>query len=139
MNYLLDTMAVSEAVKSRTNSGYMEWLNATGDDRIYISCLTIGEIQKGLALADKQALKFDADKYMRGLLDAFAGRVLELAAEDCLLWGELFAKAGRAGKTPPVVDALIAAQCLQHHLTLVTRNVKDFEQFAGLRVFCPWS
>lgn len=139
MNYLLDTVAVSEAVKSRRNTGYMNWLNSTDDDQMYISCLTIGEIQKGIALTTYHVQKAKLEKYMQGLHEAFVGRMLDLNIEDCILWGELFARARRAGKTPPAIDSLIAAQCLQHKMALVTRNVKDFEQFAGLQVYCPWS
>lgn len=138
-NYLLDTNAISEAVKSRQNVGYMNWLNSTEDSRMYLSCLSVGEIQKGVSLTSSLKLHDHLDKYLANLYEAFGDRILSLTPDDCTLWGELTAKAQRAGKTPPVIDALIAAQCIQHQLTLVTRNTKDFKQFTDLKVFCPWT
>lgn len=139
VNYLLDTVAVSEAVKSRQDSGYMDWLNSTDDSQLYISCLTIGEIQKGITLANDSRQRHKLDDYLAGLYEAFEGRILGLDVNDSVLWGKLTARARQSGKTPPAIDALIAAQCLQHQMVLVTRNTKDFEQFPGLELLCPWT
>lgn len=138
-NYLLDTNAISEAVKSRQDKGYMDWLSGTEDSCLYVSCLTLGEIQKGISLATDPALRRRLDSYLAGLYTAFSGRIVDLSAGDCVLWGKLTARAQMAGRTAPVLDSLIAAQCMQHQMVLVTRNVKDFEQFAGLEVYCPWT
>lgn len=138
-HYLLDTNAISEAVKSRQDKGYMAWLNHTADDRLYVSCLAIGEIQKGISLAADAKLANKLDSYLSGLYEAFSGRILGLTADDCVLWGKLTAAAQQAGKTAPAIDSLIAAQCIQNRMILVTRNVRDFEQFPGLEVLCPWS
>jgi toxin FitB len=137
--YLLDTNAVSEAVKSQQNKGYMNWLNSTEDTQMFISCLTIGEIQKGSELTKEPMLKQKLDQYLSGLREAFAERIIELGINDAVLWGELTALAQKAGKTSPAVDTLIAAQCINRQMILVTRNVKDFSQFSGLELLCPWS
>ena len=139
MRYLLDTVAVSEAVKSRKDSGYMGWLDSTDDTDMFLSCLTIGEIQKGIMRASSDPLKAKLHSYMEGLQEAFAGRIFDVTIEDCVTWGEIFAHARQSCKTPPAIDCLIAAQCLRRQLTLVTRNVKDFEQFASLQILCPWT
>jgi hypothetical protein len=117
----------------------MAWLNQAADEQMYISCLTIGEIQKGIALLKESVYKRKLVSYIEGLREAFAGRILNLTVEDCLLWGDLVAQIRRVHGTPPVIDSLLAAQALGHRLTIVTRNVKDFEQFDGLQIFCPWS
>lgn len=137
--YLLDTNAVSEAVKSRHNPGYMTWLNDTADELMYISCLTIGEIQKGVSLVDANQLPKQLKTYVPGLLNAFTGRLLTLDIEDCLYWGKLLAASQKAGRTPPMIDSLLAAQALRQQFTLVTRNIKDFQQFADLELLCPWT
>lgn len=138
INYLLDTVAVSEAVKSSKNSGYMNWLNATSDECLYVSCLTLGEIQKGISLANDPRLRQKLQDYLAGLYEAFEGRILDLTAHDTDLWGKLTAKAQKFGKTQPVIDSLLASQSIRNHMTLVTRNVKDFEQFTELSILNPW-
>jgi len=137
--YLLDTNAISEAVKSRQNRGYMDWLNSTDDTQMFTSCFTIGEIQKGAILTKDLALKRRLDQYLSGLHEAFADRIQELNVNDAVLWGKLTAKSQQAGKTSPVIDTLIAAQCINRQMVLVTRNVKDFSQFSELELLCPWS
>jgi|SRR5665213_3022612 len=139
IKYLLDTVAVSEAVKSSKNNGYMDWLTATDGDRLYVSCLTIGEIQKGISLTTAPKLRQKLEDYLAGLYEAFADRILELNVYDAALWGKLTAKAQKSGKTPPVIDSLLAAQSIRNHMVLVTRNVKDFEQFTELDILSPWS
>jgi predicted nucleic acid-binding protein len=137
--YLLDTNAISEAVKSQQNAGYMHWLNTTDDESMYLSCLTIGEIQKGVSLTNNTTLSKRLNSYLGGLFDAFSGRILSLDYDSCVLWGALMVQAQKAGKTPPVIDTFLAAQAVQYNLTLVTRNIKDFRQFADLQVLCPWT
>lgn len=138
-SYLLDTNAISEAVKSRKDIGYMSWLSATDDAKMHISCLTLGEIQKGVALAKDTQLRQGLDAYLEGLYEAFSDRILAIDIDTCILWGKLVAEAQQSGKTPPVIDSLIAAQCLKHGMILVTRNVKDFQRFSDLEILCPWS
>ena len=53
-------------------------------------------------------------------------------------WAALSARAHGKGMQPSVIDGLIAATALEHDLTLVTRNVKDFEQL-GVEIFNPWA
>lgn len=55
-----------------------------------------------------------------------------------LYWGELIAKLEKEGRRLPVIDSLIAAVCLQHSLTLVTRNEKDFLGTA-VSILNPWT
>lgn len=138
-NYLLDTNAISEAVKSKQNIGYMSWLNSIDDTKMYISCLTLGEIQKGISLTVNPKLRSQLDNYLEGLYEAFEGRILNLDIGDSLLWGDLTAQAQKKGKTSPVVDTLLAAHCIQHKLILVTRNTRDFKQFTELTTYSPWS
>jgi predicted nucleic acid-binding protein len=138
-HYLLDTNAISEAVKSKQNAGYMGWLNAADDTQMYVSCLTIGEIQKGISLTAESKARSKLNDYLTGLYEAFAGRILDLDVQDSVLWGELTAQAQQRGKTSPIIDTLLAAQCIRRNLILVTRNEKDFEQFTELTTLCPWS
>ena len=139
VNYLLDTVAISEAVKSSKDIGYMSWLTTTNDEQLYVSCLTLGEIQKGISLVVDSKSRQKFEDYLSGLYEAFANRILEFDVYDAILWGRLTAKAQRSGKTPSVIDSLLVAQCLHNQMVLVTRNVKDFEQFTDLEILNPWS
>lgn len=139
VNYLLDTVAISEAVKSNKDTGYMAWLTNTTDEHLYVSCLTLGEIQKGISLANDPKLCQKLEDYLDGLYEAFANRILEFNVYDASIWGKLTAKTQKSGKTPPVIDSLLAAQSIRNHMVLVTRNVKDFEQFTELNILNPWS
>lgn len=139
MEYLLDTNALSEAAKPQPDSGFISWLKGADDVSLYTSCLVVGEIQKGIALLNEAKRRSQIQGWLNQLIADFDGRILEINEDVCLLWGKLLADARLSGKTAPLIDALIAAQCIHYKLTLVTRNKKDFEQFEGLEVFCPWS
>ncbi|HEV2403341.1 MAG TPA: type II toxin-antitoxin system VapC family toxin [Candidatus Saccharimonadales bacterium] len=138
-SYLLDTNAISEAPKKSPDIGFMEWFINTNEANLFTSCLVLGEIKKGINLNNDAARRATFSKWLDEVIDEFADRIVEVNNTVASLWGELMASGQLAGKTPPIIDALLAAQCLTHKLTLVTRNVRDFEQFTGLQVFCPWS
>lgn len=137
--YVLDTNSLSEAQKPQPDKGYLEWFSKVDEESLFTSCLSLGEVQKGITLlADgkrKQGLKL----WIQRLIRDFDGRILNIDLEVALLWGDLVAKGRKLGRPSLGADALIAAQCIQNKLTLVTRNSKDFEQFEGLEVLNPWS
>jgi predicted nucleic acid-binding protein len=133
--YLLDTNVISEVRRFRADAGVLAFLAATESDLLFISVLTLGELRKGVAikrLADPK----DADKiinaWVEGIAANFADRVLPVDAAVAHVWGDL-----SAVRTVPVIDALLAATALVHGLTLVTRNIRDF-QFTNLAVLNPW-
>src|SRR5690606_3120039 len=68
----------------------------------------------------------------------FAGRILGVDLDVALEWGILQGEAQKQGAPVPVIDSLIAATAVRHNLTLVTRNVRDFERFP-IRVLNPWN
>jgi predicted nucleic acid-binding protein len=139
VNYLLDTCAVSEFTKPLPDAGLIEWLRETPEANLYLSALTLGEIQQGISRLPVSARR----QRLQGWLDEdlqtrFAGRVLPVDAAVCLLWGDLRSRAAQAGHTLPVMDSLIAASALVHQMQLVTRNESDFAAVPGLQVMNPW-
>jgi predicted nucleic acid-binding protein len=72
------------------------------------------------------------------LIDGFGERILPVSSQTSILWGTLTAKAQEQGYILPVADGLIAATALNHNLTVVTRNVRDFAP-AGVKMIDPWS
>lgn len=129
MTYLLDTNVVSELRRGpRANRGVLEWFDAREAGELALSVVTIGEIRQGL----EQLRRRDRpqaellDRWLRGLTQFYDDRLLYIDGDVAEEWGRL-----RAGRSVPVVDALLAATARVRGLTLVTRNVRDF---AGLHV-----
>lgn len=135
MSYLIDTNVLSELRRKQPAPRVVAWLQARPRQSLYLSVLTLGEIRKGLERVQeplrKQAL---LDWLEVELSQYFRGRVLHIDAPIADHWGRLMADAGRP---LPAIDALLAATALQHDLTLVTRNTKDFVDFR-VRLINPW-
>lgn len=137
--YLLDTNALSEPAKKIPSKGYMTWLETVDEFKLFTSCVALGEIKKGISLSNDPDKRDQFNSWLDQMIKSFGARVITVDTAICLLWGELIATGQRNGKTPPAIDALIAAQCIYGKLVLVTRNSKDFEQFKDLEILSPWS
>ena len=139
---LLDTMVLSELRKARPNAGVVAYLKAQALDTIFISAMTIGEIEAGIEKQRKASPKASdfAEELSQWLMlmlmlmeMQFAEFILPATPAIAKLWGRLCVQSGNMG-----IDNLIAATALVHNLLVVTRNVKDFE-VAGVRVFDPFN
>jgi predicted nucleic acid-binding protein len=122
--YLLDTMVVSEPIKRRPEPRVIAWLQRVASADVFISVLSIGEIERGVAHARRQSEPF-ADQILAWLgqiLTAYSDRILVADVAVARRWGRLCAAIGHAG-----TDLLIAATALEHGLTVVTRNRRHFE------------
>jgi len=139
MSHLLDTSAVSEIVKPTPDSAFIEWLTQSDEETLFLSVLTIGELEKGIAkLTDGKRRTRLQSWVRRDLVARFAGRLLAVELQVAERWGALVGESERKGVPLPVIDSLIAATCLVHGLTAVTRNRTDFER-CGVECFSPWS
>lgn len=125
MSYLLDTNILSETRKPHRNPGVTEWLTAVPSDRLHLSALTIGEIERGItqlrARGDKAQVTM-LSTWLDDVVSAFDRRIVPVTAEIAREWGRQ-----RRGRPVVPVDGLIAATAAVHGWTLVTRNTKDFE------------
>jgi toxin FitB len=136
--FLLDTCVISEPTRSRASSKVIGWLNARGVDNLFISVVTIAELEQGIAHLGDGARARKVETWLtESVLPQFDSRLLDVDVRIARRWGRLLGSAKRAGKPIPAVDAIIAATALQHDLTLVTRNVADFRDF-NVRVINPW-
>ena len=134
MNFLLDTNIISEVRKPRPEPRVLEWILGVDDDRQFISAITIGEIRRGAAgLRGRDPVRAASlDAWVDRTMRVFSARTLPITAEVADTWGTLV-----AGRHLAVPDGLIAATALVEGMTVVTRNVKDFEGL-GVRVFNPF-
>lgn len=138
--YLLDTNVVSELMKRRPARGVAEWIEATPEELLYLSVITIGEIRKGIDQLDEHEPKRAALQSWldRDLRIRFAGRLLPFDMGAAERWGQVEAFAHRQRLTLPTIDAQLAATALHHGLTFVTRNTVDF-RVTGVPLFNPWT
>jgi predicted nucleic acid-binding protein len=139
VKFLLDTCVFSELRRRDAEPNVVEWALQTDESRMYVSVVTLGEIQKGIAKLEDGRRKVALQSWLEQDLAArFRGRVLGVGAETALTWGTLQGEAERKGGAVPVIDCLVAAIAVTHNLALVTRNVRDFERLP-VRVFNPWT
>ena len=136
MTYLLDTNVLSETRKRQPAAGVAEWIAATPPDRMHISVLTLGEIERGIARSRGRGDRDQAaalERWLHDLQTGFEDRVLPVSLPVATTWGR------QPQKQPLLtIDALIAATARVHGLTMVTRNVKAFEP-AGIPVLNPFT
>lgn len=138
MKILLDTCVISELQRPNVHPAIRQLLADTPDDSIFLSAITVGELTKGVALLPEGHRKQALNIWLSGLTQSFADRILPIGKETADIWGKLTARAQHQGKTIPVADGLIAATALQHGLSVVTRNTRDFIQ-TGVFMIDPWS
>ena len=135
MSYLLDTNVISELRRKLPDQGVVEWFSQRPASTLYLSVLTLGELRKGVErLTDKKRRGLLLDWLETELPAFFSGRILSIDEPVADCWGKIVAGVGRP---VPAVDSLRAATAIQHGLSLVTRNSRDFMGF-GLEVINPW-
>lgn len=139
MSWLLDTCVLSEYVRKAPATPVIAWLDEQSEASLYLSVVSLGEIEKDiLKLRATDPARSQKLTAWLGLVEQrFAGRILPLDAAALHAWANLTAPAELAGRPLPVMDALIMATAQCHGLTVVTRNVQDFEPMA--QVFNPWA
>lgn len=137
MMFLLDTNVVSEVRKGNCDPSVHAWMAAHQTGTLYISAVTVLEIQRGITRAEQRGDALQAEIFNRWLesrvLPAFAGRILPVDHDV----------ARRAAQLPwadakDYRDPLIAATGLVHGATVVTRNTKHFEA-CGVPLVNPWN
>ena len=141
MTYLLDTCILSKLRKQKMhpNPSLQSWLEKHKMHNYFISAITIGEFQKGISKlqnVDVHRKMVLEDWLVSELIPYFENRILPVDSNTAIIWGEICGMCEKKGKVLPVLDSLIAATALQHHLILVTENVKDFV-YTGVKLFNP--
>lgn len=136
--HLLDTCVVSELARPRPDAGVLAWLEAADESALYLSVVTLGELEKGIARLPASARRRKIEQWVREDLAArFAGRLLDVDRAVAERWGAISGESEARGAPLPVLDALLAATALVHALEVVTRNTGDFER-CGARCLNPW-
>lgn len=138
MSFLLDTNIISEGGKPRPEPGVMDWLAGMDESQLFLSVISLAELRHGIERLEPGRRKSALDAWLVEQLPLrFEDRLLALDAGTADHWGRIVAQAQASGRPIGAMDAFLAATAAQHQLTLVTRNVADFEA-TGIRLFNPW-
>jgi predicted nucleic acid-binding protein len=120
--FLLDTNVVSELRRQRPHGAVLSWLRGTADGDLHLSAVTLGEIQAGIELTREQDPAKAAEIEAWTDLLAASWNVLPMDGKTFRAWARLMHRKSDA----LYGDAMIAATAVVHDLTVVTRNVADF-------------
>jgi toxin FitB len=131
--YLLDTNVVSELRRTRPHPALIAWLAGAAADELFLSAVTLGELQAGVEMTRRQdpGRAEAIETWVDVLANTFD--ILPMDGAVFRRWAQLMHRRSR----DLIEDAMIAATALVHNLTVVTRNVRDFERL-GLTVVNPF-
>ena len=123
--YLLDTNVMSELRRAKPHGAVLAWLNGVDASQLYLSAVTLGEIQAGIEITRRHDAERANDLEIWVDQIAATWNVLPMDGAAFRLWARLM-----HGKSPDLAeDAMIAATAMLHGFRVVTRNVKDFRAF----------
>jgi predicted nucleic acid-binding protein len=132
--YLLDTNVVSELRKPKPHGGVLAWLQSVEDRHLHLSAVTLGEIQAGIEMTREQDPAKAAE--IEAWADAVAAtwNVLPMDGASFREWARIMHRSSNT----LIEDAMIAATARVHGLQIITRNIRDFQEF-GVRVLNPYA
>lgn len=137
MQWLLDTCVVSELTRKAPDASVLRWIKRNADDAA-LPVVTLGEIQYGIERLNPGRQRNTLQLWFDGLCSQYSGRTLPTDEAVWRTWGRLKASVESIGRAQEDLDMLIAATATVHRLTVVTRNVRHFED-SGVRTFNPWA
>ena len=136
--FLLDTNVPSELIRPHPEPRVKTWIAAQSLDASFISAVSFGELRKGITLRSPGKRRTELELWLETDLSVlFFGRILPVIRSTAERWGELEGQCQMKGTPLNAGDGLIAATAIEHDLTVVTRNVKDFAGL-GVAIFDPW-
>lgn len=121
--YLLDTNIISAVRRPDRAPQVAAWLRAKPEADLFLSVITLGEIERGIRAQERQNPAFAADLriWVDRTVRLFSDRLLPFGADEARIWGRLSQDIGHGG-----ADLMIAATALARGATVVTGNVDDF-------------
>ena len=131
--YLLDTNVVSEMRKQKPHGAVVAWLTDLRDEQVFLSAVTMGELQAGIELTRRQDPEkaMEIERWVDQLEASY--QILPMDTASFREWGRLM-----HGKSDDLVeDGMIAATARKHDLIVATRNEDDFKQL-NVQVFNPF-
>ncbi len=133
--FLLDTNVVSETTKDHPNPSVIRFLSQQTD--LWLSSLVIHELEFGLQLAPQGRRRERLVASLSRFLVDYSDRILSIDRESAEWSARFRATAVRSGRSPDLIDLLIAGTAWTHGLAIATRNVRDFGDL-GIEIINPW-
>ncbi len=134
MKFLVDANVLSEVMRPAPNPNVLEWI-AQNEAALAVNPVVLGEIEYGILLLPEGSRRDRLQAWFQAGVQKI--RVLDLDTHTASVWAALLARLKSQGLSMPVKDSLIAASALAHHLSVVTRNLRDFEK-SGVAVLNPF-
>ncbi len=136
--FLLDTNIPSEIIRSRPDTRVNAWVLAQEAATLHLSVVTVGELRKGLTILPESKRRSQLQDWLENdLIPFFTGRILPVTLTIAERWGVLSGQRQIAGRPLSMADGILAATAWEHELTLVTRNVRDYDDL-GATLLNPW-
>jgi len=132
--FILDTNVISAVRRPDRAPQVAAWLGRQDDSTLFLSVITLGEIERGICRQEARDPKFATDLrlWLNRTVRVFSDRVVPFEAEDARIWGQLSRRIGHTG-----ADLMIAATALRCGATVVTGNVSDFA-LTGAKIEPPF-
>lgn len=134
MNYLVDSNVLSEPTRTRPDSKVVAWLTRHEGDFV-VDSIVLGELSFGILALPRGRKRANLEAWFDAVVNAI--ECLPWDARVSLRWARLVTDLRRKGRTLPLLDTMVAATALEHNLTVVTRNVRDFHG-TGVKVLNPF-
>ena len=137
--FLLDTNVPSEMLRPRPEANVIAWVKRQTKETLFVSVVTLGELRRGITLlAEQSSRRAELERTIHESVPSWFGdRILPITRMIAERWGVLDGERQLAGRPLNMADGMIAATAFEHDLSIVTRNVKDFEQL-GVTIVNPW-
>jgi predicted nucleic acid-binding protein len=135
VKYLVDANVLSEVTKPSPAPGVLAWLTRHEAD-VLVDPIVLGELELGIVRLPKGRKRTELEQWFTATMAGVP--CLPFTAQTAGRWARLVADLQRRGVAMPIKDSLIAATALTHHLTVVTRNTRDFK-LAGVPLVDPFT
>ena len=135
--YLLDTNIISDIRKPVPSPALANWMTAQLDETLFISALTVAEVQRGILLLPASRRRRELERWFEGPAGPqtlFAGRVLPFGEAEAAIWARLMAEGEARGRPRNGLDMILAATAVANDCIVATANEWDF---TGVRVLNP--
>jgi len=138
MKYLIDTCILSELMKPVPDPRVLAWFDSVADSSLFVSLFSLGEVRRGILRLPASRRRDELARILdEQLIPLFSAKFVAWNRMSAEIWAKIYAQCESSGRCPALIDSMIAATALSHGMTMVTRNVSDF-QFEGLQVVNPF-
>jgi hypothetical protein len=136
--WLLDTNILSELRRTKPEPKVLAFVAGQSLDLLFVSAVTLAEIRFGIELVSEVTKRAELNDWLtHKVRPMFDQRVLPVSEDVMFKWRLLVEEGRKSGHTFSQPDLIIAATALHHGLTLVSRDVADFEK-ARVPILNPW-